>query len=62
VHSSEQETGNTAQQSLFDEEAEKTDAKAGTPEEPEKETITYTRKKNAGRKPIPAEIPREVES
>jgi FtsZ-binding cell division protein ZapB len=47
VHSSEQETGNTAPQSLFDEEAEKTDAEAGTPEE--KETITYTRKKNAGR-------------
>jgi hypothetical protein len=56
VRSSEQETGNTAQQSLFDEDAGKTETE--TPEEPEKETITYTRKKNAGRKSIPAEISR----
>jgi transposase len=57
VRSSEQE--NAAQQSLFDEEPEKTEAETEKPEE--KETSTYTRKKNAGRKPIPAEIPREVE-
>jgi hypothetical protein len=47
ARSSEQETGDNARQSLFDEEAGRTEAEAGTPEE--KETVIYTRKKNAGR-------------
>jgi hypothetical protein len=56
-----QENSNNTRQSLFDEDAAKTDAGTESPEETEKETVTRTRKKNAGREPIPAEIPGEAE-
>jgi hypothetical protein len=67
VRSSEQE--NTTQQSLFNEGSEETGNKAEKPEKVEPEVrepevhehIEYDRRKRAGRKPIPKEIPREVE-
>jgi hypothetical protein len=57
VRSSEQDPEDTKQAALFDEGRE---GKAAEPEAPEeKETITDTRKKKAGRKVIPHDIPRE---
>ena len=53
------ETQDTTQPALFDEAAEKTGT--GKENEAEKETITYQRNKhNAGRKPLPENLTREV--